>query len=96
MPLKDVQNQHQRAAILKVLNVMAGYKSNHSMIRDACEEFNNQMSEDTVKTQLMWLSEQGLIELEIKQAYFNATLTARGQDVAEGRAFVPGVKRPRA
>ena len=96
MALKNIQNEHQRAAILKVLNVMNGYKSNNSMIRDGCEAFNNRMSNDEVKTQLSWLAEQGLISINHVGDYINAELTERGQDVAEGRATVPGIKRPSA
>ncbi|EFF6969457.1 ArsR family transcriptional regulator, partial [Escherichia coli] len=48
-------------------------------------------------THIAWLAEQGLVRKRmLVNGYFIAELTGRGQDVAEGRASVPGVKKPRA
>ncbi|MNY08793.1 hypothetical protein D3C86_1416660 [compost metagenome] len=54
------------------------------------------MTRDRVKTLLAWLEEQGLVRIERLAQVQVAHLTGRGQDVAEGRATVPGIKKPRA
>lgn len=95
MALQEIQNQHARRSILLALEAL-NYTSNDSIIKDSCDAFGNTMSSDQVRTQLGWLEEQGLITLERKTTYMIATLTSRGQDVAKGRSFVDGVKRPSA
>lgn len=95
MAFKDIQNAHSRLSILKALEAL-NYSSNDSIIKDACEQYGNTMSSDQVRTNLGWLEEQSLVTIERKAGYMIATLTGRGQDVANGRAFVDGVKRPSA
>ena len=48
-----------------------------------------------VRGQIDWLAEQQLVTVENLRGFYVVTLTSRGQDVAEGRARVAGVKRPR-
>jgi hypothetical protein len=95
MALQNIQNQHARLSILLALQAL-NYTSNDSIIKDSCDAFANPMSSDQIRTQLGWLAEQGLVTLERKTSYMIATLTSRGQDVANGRSFVDGVKRPSA
>jgi hypothetical protein len=51
---------------------------------------------DQVKSDLVWLAEQGLVTVEVlaDNRTIMGTLTARGADVAAGRAIVPGVEAP--
>lgn len=95
MSLADIQNMHRRLSILRALNAL-NYESNDSMIKDSCEAFGNGMSSDQVRTNLSWLEEQSLVTITRKNTYMIAKLTSRGQDVAEGKSFVDGVKRPSA
>lgn len=95
MPLKDIQNAHYRLSILRALEAL-GYTSNDSIVKDSCDAFGCVMTTDNVKTNLRWLEEQSLVTVEKKGGYLIATLTSRGQDVAQGKAFVDGVKRPSA
>ncbi len=95
MALQEIQNQHFRLSILRALDAL-GYKSNDSIIQDACAAFHNHMSRDQVRTNLGWLKEQGLVTTEKVMDVINATLTSRGQDVARGLSIVDGVKRPSA
>jgi hypothetical protein len=95
MPLQEIQNEHARLSILRALDAL-NYSSNDSMIKDSCHDFGNTMSSDQVRTQLGWLAEQSLVTIKRKGNYMIATLTSRGQDVAQGTSFVDGVKRPRA
>lgn len=95
MAFKELQNEHFRLSILRALEAL-NYTSNDSIIKDACEVYGNVMTTDNVRTNLRWLEEQSLVTIENKANYLIATLTSRGQDVAQGKAFVDGVKRPSA
>ncbi|WP_065204266.1 VpaChn25_0724 family phage protein [Shewanella woodyi] len=96
MALIDIKNEHQRRSILTALSAMVGFGANHSMVRDTCARFGVKMSSDTVKTQLNWLEEQGLVSVEQQGDYLIAELKSRGQDVVDGLTNVPGIKRSRA
>lgn len=87
--------EHLRLALLRVLHEAPGYAANGSILQDAAEMLGLRASRDLVEAQLAWLDEQGLVSLERLPAGVSvATLTARGADVATGRAIVPGVVRP--
>lgn len=85
-----------RLVALRLLAEMPAYRSNSSVLTMALERYGHAVSRDQVKTELRWLEEQGLVTVEDLDTVFVATLTERGQDVATGRAMVPGVKRPGA
>jgi hypothetical protein len=87
--------EHLRITILRLLLEDAGYSCNESLLLDAVEPFGFEPSRDKLRVQLAWLYEQGLITLGGPEHCQVATLTARGEDAARGRATVPGIKRPR-
>ena len=62
----------------------------------ALDSFGHTLSRDQVKTEMQWLAEQGALTLNDVGPVLVATLTERGQDIAAGRARVPGIKRPGA
>jgi len=96
MAINKVMSEHQRLSILLALAAMNGYQTNDSMLQSACAAYGHTMSSDKVLGHLAWLSEQSLVSLETNGNYTMATLTSRGQDVSEGVATCPGVKKPRA
>ncbi|ENY6783327.1 ArsR family transcriptional regulator [Providencia rettgeri] len=85
-----------RLVTLRLLSEMPAYTSNSSILHGALARFGHHPSRDLVKTELRWLEEQGLVTLEDIGPVLVVKLTARGEDVAMGRATVPGVKRPGA
>ncbi|TNH04511.1 hypothetical protein FHQ26_01535 [Testudinibacter sp. TR-2022] len=92
--MKDILTQDQRLVILRTLTEM-GYNANESILDDCLDRYGHKISRDLVRNHMLWLEEQGLIELErLGGDYFVATITQRGLDVANGQAFVAGVKRP--
>jgi DNA-binding transcriptional ArsR family regulator len=96
MAFADIMNEDERLVILRVLaEDTGGYSANESIIHSILGEFAHKVSRDKVRTQLSWLSEQGLVTLRDVAGCMVATLTSRGIDVASGLAIVPGVKRPR-
>ncbi|UYZ84297.1 ArsR family transcriptional regulator [Entomomonas sp. E2T0] len=93
---KELLTEQERLVILRVLTELNGYTSNNSIITELLKKWGLKVSHDQVKTHLRWLDEQGLITIEDINGVLIATLTERGEDVANGFATVDGVKRPRA
>lgn len=99
MPSKDFAQhlrQDQRLVLLRILSELPSYRSNSSVLVGLIEKLGHTMTRDQVKTELRWLAEQGLLTLDEAGSVIVATLEERGQDVAEGRARVDGIQRPRA
>ncbi len=88
--------QDQRLVLLRILSEMPSYRANSSVLVGLMEKLGHTMTRDQVKTELRWLAEQGLLAVVDAGSVLVATLDERGQDVAEGRAKVDGIARPRA
>lgn len=86
---------NRRLTILRLLEQDADFALNDSVLQIALSDFGHGVSCDVVHTEMAWLSEQGLITVEVVQSRVRvAKLTTRGLDVAKGRAVIPGVQRP--
>ncbi|MGO2703393.1 VpaChn25_0724 family phage protein [Pseudomonas helleri] len=85
-----------RLVVLRLLVEMTAYRANSSVLTMALDNYGHTLSRDQVKTELHWLAEQGALTLSDVGPVLVATLTERGQDIAAGRARVPGIKRPGA
>ncbi len=96
MQFKERITEDQRLVILRSLKDMNGYEANESIIDSCLELYGHKISRDQVRSHLAWLQEQDLISLRDVSGCQIAKLTGRGEDVATGKAVVPGVKRPRA
>ena len=83
-----------RLRVLQLLQQADGYDLNIRILSAALEELGHRQSADTLRVELAWLEEQGLVATHTVGAIVVATGTARGLDVAAGRARVPGVRRP--
>lgn len=84
-----------RRQVLDLLAKDNNYSHNEAIICAALEEVGHFISRDRLRSELCWLQEQGLVQVDIiGTTIYVAKLTSRGLDVAEGRATVPGVKRP--
>lgn len=86
----------RRLVLLRLLAELPMYRANSSVLNVALERFGHATTRDQVKTDLRWLEEQGLLNVEEAGPVLVATLAERGMDVAKGRALVPGVARPGA
>ena len=96
MSFNELLSQDRRLVILRFLNEDADRTLNTSILQDALDQIGHGCSRDCVETECAWLAEQGLVSVDRVGPVTVVRLTGRGQDVAEGRATVPGVKRPRA
>ena len=95
MSLRDLLEEDRRLVILRSL-VDVGGEANESILNDCLDAYGHRVSRDQVRAQLAWLQEQGVVTIETVGSYMVASLTGRGQDVAEGRCVVPAIKKPRA
>jgi len=97
MPIKNYsayQTEDRRLVILRVLQESGAFTTNEYMLQSMLERLGHAASGDLIRTDLAWLSEQGLIDVDVVADVHIAKLLARGEDVARGRTTVPGVKRP--
>lgn len=97
MPIKEYsvyQTEDRRLVILRVLQESGAFTTNEYMLQSMLERLGHVASGDLIRTDLAWLSEQGLIGVDVVAGVQIAKLLARGEDVARGRVAVPGVKRP--
>lgn len=95
MTFADRLTEDRRLVILRVLAETPAYSLNGSILHEVLERYGHRVSRDQVRTDLAWLAEQDLVEVEVIADQLHvATLRQRGLDVAQGRASVPGVRRP--
>lgn len=92
--MRDVLDQDQRLVLLRSL-LDCGDSANESILQTCLQTYGHKVSRDTVRTQLAWLREQGLVTLSDVSGCYVAEITRRGDEVASGLTTVPGVKKPR-
>lgn len=93
---KSLLTSDLRLVMLRVMAEDAGYSMNESILQSALEMYGHNVSRDKVRTQMRWLEEQGLIELEeVGGTVLVGKLTGRGLDCSQGKCRVDGVKAPR-
>lgn len=92
----EFQSEDRRLVLLRALSAAAQYRANAFLLGAFCEQVGHAVSADRLEQDLAWLAEQGLVTLQPADGVTVAMLTKRGQDVASGKAQVPGVKRPEA
>jgi hypothetical protein len=85
----------RRLSVLLFLAESSNYQANQFLLQDALDGVGHAVSMDRLRADFAWLAEQGLVEVSVAGQIDIPKLTARGLDVAQGRASVPGVKRPR-
>ncbi|WP_163446207.1 VpaChn25_0724 family phage protein [Escherichia coli] len=92
--MRDVLDQDQRLVLLRSL-LDCGDSANESILQTCLQTYGHKVSRDSVRTQLAWLKEQGLVSLSDVSGCYVAEITGRGDEVASGLITVPGVKKPR-
>ena len=92
----DHMAAERRLTMLRVLLSSMAYTSNTTALQTMTARLGYPVSMDRIQTDVAWLAEQGLVASEDVAGLVVVKMTARGQEVAEGLATVPGVARPRA
>lgn len=95
MSYSELVTEDRRLAILQCLQSEPDYAMNEHILGRLLEGLGHGVSADTVRTDLAWLTEQGLIKVDLVGSTQVAKLGGRGLDAARGVARVPGVARPR-
>lgn len=96
MPItfEERMQQNRRLCVLKTLADMPGFRANESLIHQTVVDFAFPATRDQIRSDLTWLKEQGLVTIDVVCDVMIGAITGRGEDVAAGRAIVPGVQRP--
>ena len=90
----ELQAENRRCAFLRFLAEDADYAMNTRLLQSALAAVGHGVSRDRVTGAAAWREELGLVACEDLGGIIVVKFTQRGLDVAEGRAIVPGVKRP--
>ena len=93
MSLQQVFTEDQRRLILEMLAEDSDYANNENTIKTALKYVGHNISSDKLATELHWLQEQELVDLNEVAGMAVAKLTQRGLDVANGASSMPGVAR---
>lgn len=96
MSYAQLLDADRRLVLLRILSEQTGKRANSSVLAAALDHFGHAVSRDYTKTQLRWLQEQRLVDVEDIGPVLVATLSERGADVARGVAKVDGVSVPGA
>ena len=94
MNLNNLKTADMRLVMLRSI-ADDGHSLNESLLQAVLEMYGHFVTRDRVRTEMRWLEEQGLVVNEDIAGVLVARLTGRGAEVAEGRARIDGVKRPR-
>ena len=86
--------EDRRLVILRLLEQSGDYRANEYLLRTALDSMGHSVGLHVVEADLRFLQELGLATVADNGGVIIAQLTARGADVAFGRATAPGVKRP--
>jgi hypothetical protein len=93
--LQRILSEDRRLVILRLLSSVLENSLNTIVLSEAVREQGHTGTFDVIRSDAVWLSEQGLVTLkEPSQDIMVLTLTHRGKDVACGATRVPGVKVP--
>lgn len=94
MSYKQTLTEDRRLSILRILQDVPGASINHFVLQDALHDLGHSVSRDLILSDAAWLKEQNLVAVDELPGIWVLRLLARGDDVAKGLAFVPGVKKP--
>jgi hypothetical protein len=94
--LAELLRERLRLTVLQTLAAGGDYRMHEYLLLDRVRDLGLGTTRDQLRGAIAWLAEQGLAQVEEIEGALVPRLTARGQDVAEGVAQVPGVTRPRA
>lgn len=95
MNYRDAVTADRLLVLIQTLVKCGDFTANEVILLAALAELGHRVSRDSLRTDLAWLEEQGLLLAQQPGGVWVVTLTSRGYDVAHGVARVPGVARPR-
>lgn len=92
--LSEKLAEDRRGILLRILVDQGDFALNDGVLQDALDRFGHHVSTDVVRADLAWLQDVGLVKCDtLATGMWIANLTKRGEECAQGRVRVPGVKR---
>jgi hypothetical protein len=88
--------QDRRLTILKTLSTSPGKAANESQLERMCNALKVASSRNQVRTEMLWLGQQGFVEIEDFEGVLLATATDEGVKIAEGLFTHPDITEPAA
>lgn len=95
MSYNDYVTEDRRLVILRILRGLESRRANHYVLRTALAEHGYHELPTTIYNDLRWLAGQGLVDIEdLAGGIRLATVTALGEQTAEGLVRMAGVAAP--
>ena len=91
----DFNRKHRRLSILRVLDASDGFCANDSLVFDLVNEFGVVSTRAQIRTELLWLQEQGFVTVKEVSSAMVATMTERGGEIVAARATHPDIAKPK-
>lgn len=88
-------SRHRRLTILRFLSDSPEYTSNAALLQSVCAEFGIASTRDQIKTEILWLEQNGFVTSQDNADFIVATATQSGLEIASGLTKHPGIIRPR-
>lgn len=85
----------RRLVLLQALHEAPDYALRETILIRLLEGERLAIGQHELRTELRWLADRGLVDVEFHDDVQAARITARGLDAAVGRTEVDGVARPR-
>lgn len=94
MSYADHLRRHRRITILRTLESAPQYGANESLLHDVLDQLRVISTRDQVRTELLWLQEQGFVSVETVFDLMTATISEAGSEIANGRRVHPDIEKP--
>ncbi|MBF0415608.1 MAG: hypothetical protein HQL79_07550 [Magnetococcales bacterium] len=94
MSASKVIAEERRGLILQLLSKAPQYTANEAIIHGHLHQMGCPTSWESVKAEIVWLDEHGLITADWPGGLAIAKITVRGLDCANGDTRHPGVATP--
>lgn len=92
---KDLVAQDRRLVLLQALAQSPDYALRETVLVRLLAGERLAIGTDDLRTELRWLADRGLVDIEYHDDVQAARITMRGIDVANGHTLVDGIARPR-
>lgn len=90
----ELLRQDRRLTILKVLSEAQGKGANESQLERMCVAYQVWSTRAQVRTELLWLEQQGFVQIEDLEGFMLATVTDEGVKLALGQLAHPDITTP--
>ena len=94
MHYNEQMTAFRKLETLNILFAQPAYTAHEFDLKTALKANGHAVASDTLRTDLNWLNEQGLVYIDQTSSVYVITLTARGNETREGLTSVHGVARP--